>query len=75
MKIIKIIGYKLISGVCRCNSIENCDVCPNTNTCSLCATSYYINTNISPNTCVSTCPTNTHPIIYLSILKCIEGIY
>ena len=54
-----------------CKAILNCDVCTNANVCTKCSGSKYINVAVSPNTCVDSCPTDTH----LERGKCYKGKY
>ena len=50
-----------MSGKCVCDKIAGCDDCTYDSTkCLKCTGSKFINTAVSPHTCVDVCPANTH---------------
>ena len=52
-------GHKLISGKCMCDGIVDCKICPSSTVCSQCSDGKFVNTAVSPNTCISACPATT----------------
>ena len=59
----------LTNGVCDCSAIPGCSDCSSTTVCNKCSGTKLLYNAVTPNQCVTSCPSGTHKVDD----KCIKG--